>query len=188
MPFNTPLPEEETDTKSRSVAQRSHSASASSWTIRRVTYTLGGQTIAQRVMGTDDDGVFYVHQDHLGSASIMSDSAGQVMEETKTTFYPFGSYRHQAAAKLSDRGFTGHQHDDGVGLIYMNARFYVPSIGRFASADTIVPDPLNPQSLNRFSYVQNNPVRYTDPSGHCVVDDQGCINLAAQLNEEYQQF
>ena len=49
----------------------------------------------------------------------------------------------------------------------MNARYYVPSLGRFASADTIVPDPANPQSFNRFSYVFNQPLIYTDPSGHC---------------------
>jgi RHS repeat-associated protein len=53
-----------------------------------------------------------------------------------------------------------------LGLIYMNARYYVPSLGRFASADTLVPDPTNPQQFNRFSYVLNNPLRFNDPSGH----------------------
>ena len=53
-----------------------------------------------------------------------------------------------------------------AGLIYMNARFYVPSVGRFASADTIVPDPANPQSFNRYSYVENRPIIMHDPSGH----------------------
>jgi RHS repeat-associated protein len=53
-----------------------------------------------------------------------------------------------------------------LGLIYMNARYYVPSLGRFASADTLVPDPTNPQQFNRFSYVLNNPLRFTDPTGH----------------------
>ncbi len=50
----------------------------------------------------------------------------------------------------------------------MNARFYVPYISRHLTPDSIVPNPINPQTLNRFSYVQNNPVRYTDASGHCV--------------------
>jgi RHS repeat-associated protein len=53
-----------------------------------------------------------------------------------------------------------------LGLIYMNARYYVPSLGRFASADTLVPDPTNPQQFNRFSYVLNTPLRFTDPTGH----------------------
>jgi RHS repeat-associated protein len=58
-------------------------------------------------------------------------------------------------------------HNDGVGLIYMNARYYVPSLGRFASADTIVPNEVDPQAWNRYSYVRNNPLIYNDPSGHC---------------------
>jgi RHS repeat-associated protein len=55
---------------------------------------------------------------------------------------------------------------DDLGLIYMNARYYVPEVGRFISPDTIVPDPGNSQSFNRYSYGYNNPVKYTDPSGH----------------------
>lgn len=54
----------------------------------------------------------------------------------------------------------------------MNARYYVPYLNRFISADTIVPDPTNPQSLNRYSYALNNPIRYSDPSGHCAVDEE----------------
>jgi hypothetical protein len=48
----------------------------------------------------------------------------------------------------------------------MNARWYLPYINRFISADTIVPDPTNPQSYNRYSYTRNNPVNFTDPTGH----------------------
>ena len=55
-------------------------------------------------------------------------------------------------------------------MIYMNARFYVPYINRFISADTIVPDPARPQSFNRYSYVNNSPLAYTDPSGHSCAD------------------
>jgi len=61
---------------------------------------------------------------------------------------------------------------EDVGLIYMNARWYVPGIGRFASADTLVPDPANPQKFNRYTYVLNSPVNRIDPTGHwdCVQD------------------
>jgi RHS repeat-associated protein len=48
-----------------------------------------------------------------------------------------------------------------IGLIYMNARYYSPYINRFISADTIVPDPANPQSFNRYSYVENRPMTHT---------------------------
>jgi RHS repeat-associated protein len=63
------------------------------------------------------------------------------------------------------RKYTG-QRLDTTDLYYYGARYYDPAIGRFISADTIVPDPYDPQSLNRYSYCRNNPLRYIDPSGH----------------------
>ena len=53
-----------------------------------------------------------------------------------------------------------------LGLYYYNARYYLPGLGRFLSADTIVPDPQNPQSLNRYTYVLNSPINFSDPTGH----------------------
>ena len=58
--------------------------------------------------------------------------------------------------------------DNNLGLVYMNARYYLPEVGRFISADTIVPDPKNPQSYNRYSYALNSPTNFTDPTGHCT--------------------
>jgi RHS repeat-associated protein len=60
---------------------------------------------------------------------------------------------------------------DSTGLYFYNARYYDAEIGRFISADTIVPDPSNPQTLNRYSYCLNNPLRYIDPSGHDLFND-----------------
>jgi RHS repeat-associated protein len=65
----------------------------------------------------------------------------------------------------TDKKFTG-QRLDGTGLYYYGARYYDASIGRFISADTIVPNPANPQSFNRYSYCLNNPLRYVDSTGH----------------------
>ncbi len=62
----------------------------------------------------------------------------------------------------------GQRWDSGLGLYDYRARYYHPGLGRFISADTIVPDPASPQLLNRYAYVTNNPLRYTDPSGHCI--------------------
>jgi RHS repeat-associated protein len=62
---------------------------------------------------------------------------------------------------------TGQRRDE-TGLLYDNARYYDPALGRFLSADTVVPDPQNPQALNRYAYALNNPVGYTDPTGHCI--------------------
>ena len=97
---------------------------------------------------------------------------GVAVTGTISRYLPFGDWRTEPTAGLTDEGYTGHKHNnlgggaDDLGLIYMNARYYVPNIGRFASADTIVPDPANPQSFNRYSYVNNNPLRYIDPTGH----------------------
>ena len=94
--------------------------------------------------------------------------AGNVNQLSQARYLPFGGYRQAPTTNpsISDMGYTGHKHNDDVGLIYMNARFYVPSIGRFASADTIVPDPLNSQAFNRYSYVENRPINFNDPTEH----------------------
>ena len=63
------------------------------------------------------------------------------------------------------RGFTGHEHLDSIGLIHMNGRVYDPTLGRFLSVDPFVPNPTATQSFNRYSYVINNPLSYTDPTG-----------------------
>ena len=120
--------------------------------------------------------------DHLGSVVAMSDTAGHVVGGSLARYDPFGNYRTWPGSNvnptISDRGFTGHVHDntgdyptENVGLIYMNARYYLPEVGRFVSADTIVPEPSNPQDWNRYTYTQNNPITYTDPSGHLSVEE-----------------
>jgi RHS repeat-associated protein len=63
------------------------------------------------------------------------------------------------------RGFTDHEHVDNLGVIHMNGRVYDPVLGRFLSPDPVVQAPYDAQSWNRYSYVRNNPLRYTDPSG-----------------------
>ena len=67
-----------------------------------------------------------------------------------------------------DRGFTGQVIEPGLGLHDYGARHLAQPLGRWIAPDTIVPDPADPQSLNRYGYVLNNPLRYSDPSGHCV--------------------
>ncbi|MEM7799345.1 MAG: RHS repeat-associated core domain-containing protein, partial [Chloroflexota bacterium] len=143
----------------------------------RKTYLLAGQPIAQdsytrpngvnRVNPSQKDNpeLHYVYTDHLGSANSLVDQSGS---RTETRFMPFGEIRSGGSelGELTERGFTGHRENREIGLTYMNARFYVPEIARFASADTIVPDPMNPQALNRFTYVNNNPLIRIDPSGH----------------------
>ncbi len=80
-------------------------------------------------------------------------------------YYSSGDCRNSTGILGTDKLFTGQRLDD-TGLYYYNARYYDPGIGRFISADTIVPNPMNPQSLNRYTYCLNNPLKYVDPSGH----------------------
>ncbi|MBC7251432.1 MAG: RHS repeat-associated core domain-containing protein [Anaerolineae bacterium] len=68
----------------------------------------------------------------------------------------------------TDFGFTGQRNEGTIGLYDYRARYYDPALGRFVSADTVVPNPGDPQDLNRYAYVRNNPLRYTDPSGYCI--------------------
>ncbi|MBE7528198.1 MAG: hypothetical protein HS099_00495 [Ardenticatenaceae bacterium] len=81
----------------------------------------------------------------------------------------FGGYRPGSAPTqtITDRDFTGQRENMELGLLYYNARYYVPYINRFASADTIVPNPANPQQFNRYTYSLNNPLNRIDPTGHC---------------------
>ncbi len=125
------------------------------------------------------DELVYVFADHastgsaqaLGSASILVDESGNPIPNSAARYYPFGDWRTEPTADETSRWYTGHVHNNlsrnDLGLIYMNARFYLPGLGRFVSADTIVPDAANPQSLNRYTYVFNQPTNLTDPSGHC---------------------
>jgi len=75
------------------------------------------------------------------------------------------------------RGYTDHEQLDNLSLIHLNGRVYDPAIGRFLSADPVVQAPFNAQSLNRYSYVFNNPLRFTDPSGFKSTLDQACQDI-----------
>ncbi len=71
-------------------------------------------------------------------------------------------------------------------MYFYNARYYDSLLGRFLSADSIVPSPANPQSLTRYSYVLNNPLRYTDPTGHFSEEQLNWLGYYRDdLDEEY---
>jgi RHS repeat-associated protein len=81
-------------------------------------------------------------------------------------YYAYGETRYTSGSTPTSYRFTGQREDATIGLYFYNARYYDASLGRFVQADSIVPNPGNPQSLNRYSYVVGNPLKYTDPSGH----------------------
>ena len=69
-------------------------------------------------------------------------------------------------ALFADRGFTGHECLADFNLYNMNGRLYDPVVGRFLNADPVVQDPTSTQSMNRYSYCLNNPLKFTDPTGN----------------------
>ena len=77
----------------------------------------------------------------------------------------------------TDFGFAGQRYDSSTGLIYMGARYYDPYLGRFISPDSIVQQRNDPQSYNRYAYARNNPLKYTDESGHCWGIASGLRNV-----------
>ncbi len=106
--------------------------------------------------------VFY-HTDHLQSTTLVTNIRGDVL--SRVLYKPYGSPLVQSG-ETSEFGFTGQRLEENLGIYDYGARFYDPELGRFLSADSAGLDPLNPQSLSRYSYVLNNPLNLIDPSGH----------------------
>ncbi|MBR9908482.1 MAG: hypothetical protein GYB30_10615 [Gammaproteobacteria bacterium] len=105
--------------------------------------------------------VTFVHTDVLGSPVAETNSDGQLVRLSH--YKPFGEELEQ---KKDDVAYTGHKYDAALGLIYMQARYYDPVIGRFYSNDPVGYTSANPvMSFNRYLYVNNNPYKYTDPNG-----------------------
>ena len=140
-------------------------------------YNAGGQLIAEYVEngGGGLMQMSYLTMDHLGSTRVVTDGAGVV--KARHDYLPFGeeigsdkggraSVAGYAAVDSTRQRFTGQQRDTESGLDYFQARYYSASQGRFTSADTFGGSIPSPQTLNLYSYVQNNPLAFTDPTGH----------------------
>lgn len=131
----------------------------------------GGKIAAVYTEGTSDAGMYYFHNDHLGSPWVITNSSGT--EVQRMSFDAWGRRRnienwrdYTGLTEFKfDRGFTGHEHLDMFGLINMNARLYDPVLGRFLSPDPVVQIPNFTQSYNGYTYALNNPLLYTDPNG-----------------------
>ena len=114
--------------------------------------------------------LYYVHPDHLGSWTTVTDRVGAVVQDVRfdpwgTPYYSDSTHLVQATSLLFERGFTGHEHMTGFGLVNMNGRVYDPVTSTFLSADNYVQDPSYTQNFNRYAYCLNNPLKYTDPDG-----------------------
>ena len=137
----------------------------------------------------------YLLGDHLGSVDGVTSSSGELL--TRTSYQPFGARRSgdwlgnaptagewRQIQAATPRGFTDHEHLDNLGIVHMNGRVYDPVLGRFLSPDPMVQAPYDTQGLNRYAYVRNNPLRYTDPSGFCFNGHPAADHQAQQCMEQ----
>jgi RHS repeat-associated protein len=122
-------------------------------------------------VGGTTPGTLYVHVDHLGSVDVLTDGSGSAVEHR--SYDPFGARRNPvwgqpppaSFTSLTTDGYTGQESDSELGLVNMKGRVYDPKAGRFLTTDPLVSDLLSAQSWNAYSYVTNNPLNFTDPTG-----------------------
>ena len=102
--------------------------------------------------------------DALGSPVAEMDASGNVTYQAD--YRPYG--QQQMGAAQDGPGYTGHVNDPDTGLVYMQARYYDPVVGRFISTDPVGPSAGDPFNFNRFAYANNSPIDNIDPDGRCT--------------------
>lgn len=142
--------------------------------------------IAKKVDGLTD----YYHTDHLGSTRLITNESGNTV--TDVSYMPFGE--DVITGDNDSYLFTGKQKD-ASGLYYYGARYYDPEIGRFLTRDTLYGEIKAPQTLNRYVYCLNNPLKYIDPTGNESDDPQKAVediferlkNISPEISAEIQE-
>lgn len=133
-----------------------------------------------------DSTLYYIIQDRLGSASVLTDASGNTVGEQR--YFPTGETRVATGTMPTDRLYTGQRNEGDLGIYDYGARFYDAKLGKFLSADSVVPDMTNPQAFNRYAYAMNNPILYNDPTGHDAYSTCGgnaaCMSYVNQ-NPQY---
>ncbi len=125
-------------------------------------YSANNQRIAQK---SSTEGLAFIHTDHLGSSSVLSDETGTVVR--RQGYKPYGGDSYVSGSEKARYQYTG-QEKDGTGVYYYNARYYDQEIGRFISVDPGIRRGISLRIIeltNAFSYCQNNPVLFLDPTG-----------------------
>ena len=147
-------------------------------------------TVAPTTPGASTTVTQHFHLDHLGTPRLITNANG--VQIGIHSYYPFGSELNLSPNEQPSEmiKFTGHERDllasNPNTLDYMHARFYNPTVGRFLSADPsldIEKTMRQPQMWNRYAYVMNNPLRYTDPDGRDTWDKiSGFVNAFGSDN------
>lgn len=147
----------------------------------RTTATANGSGVSYTIQRTDKS---FIYNDHLGSLDVVVNNLGQVThtasfdawgnrrsgEYWPSTFVASSLSLTNYTQPITQRGYTGHEMLDDTELIHMNGRIFDPRLARFMQADPFIQAASNTQSYNRYSYVLNNPLNKTDPSGYFFVD------------------
>ena len=116
---------------------------------------------------------YFLHPDVQGTIGLITDETGEVVQ--RRVYKPYGGPFIEEGSEPGVRyGYTGQEHDKESTQIHLGVRQLNFTIARFIVPDVIVPDPFRPQSLNRYTYALNNPLRYTDPSGYASRQANGC--------------
>ena len=173
---------------------------------KQVKRTIGGIAIIteeQNSSGvTQSTSTNYLYKDHLGSIDVITDATGAIASSGGEMSFDawgkrrdaiswqdvnesisaatFGVFSNNGIGPITTRGYTGHEMVDEVGIIHMNGRIYDPKLARFLQADPFVQAPTDTQMLNRYSYVRNNPLNATDPTGHFIFSIAAMIYLAIE--------
>ncbi|MBL1436299.1 MAG: hypothetical protein COB08_008885 [Rhodobacteraceae bacterium] len=117
--------------------------------------------------GGANEAVSYLHRDHLASVRMITNAAGQVEQSTSYTPYGDPDTTNLQSTTPEEHSFIGERFDASTGLLYLNARYYDPALGRFIQPDwweVRIPG----VGTNRYSYSFNDPVNLSDPNGHCA--------------------
>ncbi len=133
-------------------------------------------TFVPTVHAASQGDLYFIHQDHLGSTTVITDEAGEVVSQERN--YPYGADRINADGQriYTERDFTGQIQDRSTALHYYNARYYDPALGTFVSADI---------EGERFFYAGGNPIINTDPTGH-YYGDYGYSNPGTVSGGDYR--
>ena len=131
----------------------------------------GGIQVAQMV----GPGVYYLHQDALGSTVLTMTAT--VTPSFKAEYVPYGPGYVATGEELFQ--YTGKLLDEATGLYYEGARFYDPTVGRFITEDSYSGDKNDSMTMNRYIYAADNPERYVDPNGHMFIDESGVLYVAS---------
>lgn len=137
-------------------------------------YGHGGKTVAMRTA----TGLTWLAGDHQGTSQIAIDPSTWTITQRRQT--PFGTNRGPTVTFPGQRGFVGGTNDPSTGLIHLGAREYDPALGSFISVDPIM-DPADPQQMQGYSYANNSPITFSDPTGKLFSGIFGAIGLAIDI-------